>query len=422
MNSPEMGGVEDIEMRPVFTLPQLLLIGGALALGGCNQPLDLDMRGALGGLNTADAARQATAQRPKPDNRGVISYPSYQVAVARRGDTLADVAARVGANADALAAYNGIGKSDTLRGGEIIALPDRVAEPSPATGSPTTGPIQPPGVDITALANSAIKKADQQRVETTRLSPAQTKPDAKIARGLEPKRHKVQRGETAYTISRLYGVSVRALAEWNGLGPDFAIREGQYLLIPVPETPAAASATAAGKTAAATSGTTEPPGVGTPTPVPPSAVKPLPSEKTKPAAEASKEAKAQAPDLGKTQTKASSGGRMGYPVQGKIIREYSKGKNDGIDIAAAAGTPIQAAEAGTVAAITADADQVPIIVVKHPKNLLTVYANVGNIAVKKGDKVDRGQKLAEIRPGKSAYVHFEVRKGFESVDPLPYLK
>ena len=43
----------------------------------------------------------------------------------------------------------------------------------------------------------------------------------------------MQRGETAYTIARLYNVSAKSLAEWNGLGPDLAVREGQYLLIPV---------------------------------------------------------------------------------------------------------------------------------------------------------------------------------------------
>jgi murein DD-endopeptidase MepM/ murein hydrolase activator NlpD len=133
-------------------------------------------------------------------------------------------------------------------------------------------------------------------------------------------------------------------------------------------------------------------------------------------------ASAPTPDLGKTQTAAVSNGKFAYPVRGKIIREYAKGKNDGIDIAAPSGTPIGAAGAGTIAAITSDADQVPIIVVKHPDNLLTVYANVGNITVKKGDSVSRGQKLATVRSGESSYLHFEVRKGFESVDPLPYLQ
>jgi len=113
---------------------------------------------------------------------------------------------------------------------------------------------------------------------------------------------------------------------------------------------------------------------------------------------------------------------MAFPVQGKIIRTYSKGKNDGIDIAATAGSPVMAAAAGTVAAITADADQVPIIVVRHEANLLTVYANVEKITVKKGDKVSRGQKIAALRSGSNPYLHFEVRDGFDSVDPEPYLQ
>jgi murein DD-endopeptidase MepM/ murein hydrolase activator NlpD len=112
---------------------------------------------------------------------------------------------------------------------------------------------------------------------------------------------------------------------------------------------------------------------------------------------------------------------MGYPVQGKIIRAFSKGKNDGIDIAAAPGTPVKAAADGSVAAITASADKVPIVVVRHPDNLLTVYANIDGIQVKKGDTVKRGQSLAKLRDGDNAYVHFEVRNGFDSVNPAPYL-
>lgn len=400
-------------MRFHIEAARVALLGSTLVLAGCQNGLDLDMRGALGGLNTAEAARQATADRPRPDNRGIISYPNYQVAVARRGDTLADVASRVGTDATALAKYNGIQPTDVLRDGEIVALPRRVAEPSPATGSPTSGPIQPPGVDITTLAGGAIDRAGQQNVTTTTLPASKPAPAPKVARGLEPKRHKVQRGETAFTISRLYNVSVRSLAEWNGLGSDFAIREGQYLLIPVPEAKAPTKPKASAATVA--------PGTGSPTPTPPSSTKPLPKESTKPVAAAKAEAKAAAPDLGKTQTKASTGGQLGYPVQGKIIREYKKGKNEGIDIAAASGTPVGSAESGSVAYVSPKSDDVQIVVVKHKSGLSTVYANIDGIAVKKGQSVARGQKLAAVPSGKSAYVHFEVRKGFDSVDPLPYL-
>ena len=79
--------------------------------------------------------------------------------------------------------------------------------------------------------------------------------------------------------------------------------------------------------------------------------------------------------------------KFSFPVNGKIIRDYVKGKTDGIDISAPEGTPVVAAEKGIVAAITADTNEVPIIVLKHEGNLLTVYAGVGDIALKEKEKV-----------------------------------
>ncbi|CUH68406.1 Murein hydrolase activator NlpD precursor [Thalassovita gelatinovora] len=406
--------------RLIWAVPALAL------LAGCDQPLDFDLRGNFGNaFNTTDAARMASGHRPDPDNRGVISYPSYQVAVAKRGDSVKEVADRVGINPAELARYNGLSPDDPLRQNEVLALPARVEEPSPATGAHSTGPIQPPSnVDIASLAGGAIDRAQPAPVETVALKPvsqpaAAPAPTAKATDkpqvGIEPIRHKVVRGETAYTISRLYNVSVRALAEWNGLGPDFTIREGQFLLIPVPDAETAQKAAAA---AAAAQKTTVP-GQGSPTPTPPSAKKPLPQEKTIPAAQPM--AKPKTPDLGSSQTKASTSAKMDMPVNGSIIREYKKGKTDGIDVSAASGTPVKAAKEGTVAAITSDADKVPIVVIKHTGGLLTVYANLDGIKVAKGDSVKRGQTIASIRSGKSNYVHFEVRKGFDSVDPMPYL-
>ena len=144
---------------------------------------------------------------------------------------------------------------------------------------------------------------------------------------------------------------------------------------------------------------------------------PLPAEKTTPAAAAT--ATPPSPDLGAQRTSAA---RLGMPVDGKIIRPYQKKKNEGIDIGAAAGTPVKAAGDGTVAAITKDTDQVPILVIRHDGNLLTVYANIDGIKVAKGDKVKRGQPIAVVRNANPAFVHFEVREGLESTDPVPYLK
>lgn len=386
-----------------------LLATMAFALAACDQPLDLDMRGAFGNApSTAEAARNATAPRPQPDTRGIISYPGYQVAVAERGDTVGSLARRIGADAGELARYNGVQTGDPLRKGEILALPGRVAEP-------LGGPIQSPsGVDIGSIADGAIRRADSQTVTATALPPATPGTAAAPAQvGAEPVRHKVERGETAFSIARLYNVSIRSLADWNGLGPDFSVREGQFLLIPVALPGETTEPFDESDVVAVT-----PPGAGTPTPTPPSASKPLPDEKTTP--KAAPIEKIAAPDLGKTETKTTAA-RMSFPVKGDIIREYAKGRNDGIDISATPGAPVVAADSGTVAAITEDTNGIPIIVVKHAGSLLTVYSNVEGLTVKKGDSVTRGQKLAEIRRTGTPALHFEVRDGFDSVDPMGFL-
>lgn len=341
--------------------------------------LDLDLRGEAGGLDTSDAARQATQPRPEPDNQGILSYPNYQVAVAERGDTVGDVARRIGYNPEELARYNGRQVNESLNQGEVLALPRKIA----------TQPLTNGGRDITQIATTAIDRAPPSAtaaVTTKRID------------GPEPIRHRVERGETAYSIARLYNVSVRALDDWNGLGPDLAVRENQFLLIPVVAVDQTQKPV---QTAAAA------PGAGTKLPEPPSAKKPLP-EPVEPVA--------------KVAPKAQTTSALLTPVSGSVLRPYSKGKNDGIDIAASTGTAVKAAGAGSVAAITRDTDQKAILVLKHPGNILTVYANISDISVKKGDTVKRGQTVAKVGAGSPPFLHFEVREGFESVNPSKYLE
>lgn len=379
----------------------VLATASVALLAGCDD-FDIDMR--TNSANTSNAAKMATAPRPEPDNRGVISYPTYQVVVARAGDTVTTVAGRVGLTGDELAAYNGLKPDTALRGGEILALPRRVAEPSPATGSLTTGPIQnPESIDITTLADGAISRAEGQATVTT-ASGAD-----KVAVGVEPIRHKVERGETAYSIARLYGVSVTSLSEWNGLGPDLLVREGQYLMIPV------AAVDSVITPAPAPVQDENLPGEASPTPVPPSAAKPLPAEtaSTEPVATPA------SPDLSADKTVSS---RLAMPVSGNIIRGYKKGSNDGIDISAAAGTAVKAADDGSVAIITRDTDQVPILVLSHSGNLLTAYAFITDLKVKEGDPVKRGQTIGTVMAGEPSFLHFEVFVGEKSVDPMGYLQ
>lgn len=395
-------------MRNTHFSKILPLVALGFGLSACGEittrlaTLDLDLRNTVGGLDTSNAARQATLDRPRPDQRGVISYPSYQVAVAKRGDTVETVATRVGGNVGDIARFNGLKPDDVLNNGEVLALPKGV--PVPVAAQPSAPR------NITQIATSAIDNAPRATGGIAQAAPS------KRIDGPEPVRHQVARGETAYSIARLYDVSVRSLADWNGLGPDLDVRENQYLLVPVVDktvtaTPVAATATA--------------PGAGTATPTPPSASKPLPAPvkpvKTPapPAELSAKPTQVAAPAAAAPSTSAS---KFQAPVAGKVLRPYKKRRNEGIDIAAAAGTPVQAAADGTVAAITRDTDQVPILVLRHSGNVLTVYANIKDITVKKGDTIKRGQTLAKVGTGSPSFLHFEVREGFDSVNPAKYLK
>ena len=377
-----------------------LLIGAAVLAGCSDEGLDLDVRGGVGALNTADAARDASAPRPQPDSRGLIAYPNYQVAVARRGDRVADVANRIGFPVAELASFNGVAPDTALNAGAILALP------RPVGGGGARA-------DITSIAGAAIDRAGG-----TSGGPA-----PQVQPGQEPIRHQVARGETAFSIARLYGVTPRSLAEWNGLGSDFAVREGQYLIIPLNRPGSAAPVV-----------DDSAPGQGSATPTPPSASSALPQTVEAQVLPAS-------PNLDSQRTEASapevrepvvatpapqpaaggSSARLRLPVGGEVIRPFSA-RNEGIDIAAPEGGPVTAAAAGTVAAITRDTDQVPILVLRHADGLLTVYANIKDITVQKGDSVAASQRVASVGGGDPSFVHFEVRRGFDAVDPSEFLR
>jgi murein DD-endopeptidase MepM/ murein hydrolase activator NlpD len=380
-----------------MTLSRLPILGlsALLMVSACSKtkPFDWDLRTGHGALDTSGAALRATDARPAADANGVLSYPTYQAAVAQRGDTVASVAARVGLPADQLAKYNGLNPGDSLREGETLALPARVA------ATPTASTATPGAVDVSSIATTAL-----DRVGTT--TPAAAQPNKPA--GTEPVRHQVKRGETAFSIARIYNISARSIADWNGLGPDLEVREGQFLIIPT------ANASPPPKDPV---DVTTVPGAGSPTPEPPSAKKPLPAEKPAKASEKP----APAADLGKDRT-AASASRFTMPVNGKVIRAYVKKKNDGIDIAAAAGSSVKAAADGTIAAITKDTQGTPIVVIRHADGILTVYAGVDGLKVAKGDKVSKGQAIAVVRAGDPAFVHFEIRKGVDSVDPMSYLQ
>ena len=193
-----------------------------LSVGSCGvlSNLDFDLRG--NEYDTSDAVRKAMKTRPLPDSRGIISYATYEVAVARKGDTIKSIADRLGLKSQNIAAYNGMSSLEKLNDGQLISLPNRTDKRKSQLKNSTSNRNE---VNVTELASTAIKTATSKKKVIKKSTSEQEN---------EPIRHKVSRGETAFTISRLYNVSIRSLADWNGLDSNYTIREGQYLLIPLP--------------------------------------------------------------------------------------------------------------------------------------------------------------------------------------------
>ena len=114
-----------------------------------------------------------------------------------------------------------------------------------------------------------------------------------------------------------------------------------------------------------------------------------------------------------------------WPARGRVIQSFKSGANDGINIALPEGTSVKAAEGGTVAYAGSELKGYGnMILIRHPNGYVSAYANNGDIAVKKGDKVTRGQTIAKSgQTGNvaSPQLHFELRKGSTPVDPTNYL-
>ncbi|WP_084863536.1 LysM peptidoglycan-binding domain-containing protein [Salibaculum halophilum] len=385
---------------------RLVLAGTALiALAACDADgnlADLDLRDLGGGFDTSQSVADLP-DRPRPDDRGVISYPGYQVVVARQGETVRQIAGRLELNAQELARYNAIEPDTPLRRDEIVALPGRVAEPSPATGAERTGPIRPPSeVDVTTLAADAIDRAEPQQQTPAAAEEPQTSAPA----GAEPLRHRVERGETAYSIARLYGVPVRGLAEWNGLGADMTIREGQQLLIP-----------ATGTAPTPPDEEVTEPGRGTQAPTPPSAAEPLPADSPETGAA---ETPPPSPDIG-DQSAAATDAPLVYPVSGSIIREYDPPQSRGIVFSTDPGEAVRAAADGTVRLISEEVNGTKFILVNHGNNISTVYIGVADISVSKGDSVSQGETLGLTATGDSSTFQLQVADGTDRVNPADYL-
>jgi murein DD-endopeptidase MepM/ murein hydrolase activator NlpD len=114
-----------------------------------------------------------------------------------------------------------------------------------------------------------------------------------------------------------------------------------------------------------------------------------------------------------------------WPARGRIIQGFKSGGNDGINISVPEGTSVRAAENGTVAYAGSELKGYGnLVLIRHPNGFVSAYANNGELDVKRGDVVKRGQVIAKSGQSgnvSSPQLHFELRKGSTPVDPTSYL-
>ncbi|NQW54767.1 MAG: M23 family metallopeptidase [Rhodospirillales bacterium] len=226
--------------------------------------------------------------------------------------------------------------------------------------------------------------------------------------------------DTVDGLSRRYGVSSQTIIDRNNLKAPYTLKPGQSLNMPgarfVQDSygEATSQQTAAANPNAPSSvkreGLAPPPGAQGEAP-----------RSAAPAGEPT--------PLGKSvSVPATPPPRMSWPVNGKVVSSYGTSggqKNDGIDIAAAKGAPVKAADGGKVVYAGGEVAKMGnLLLIEHPGGYITAYGNNEELLVKKGDTVKKGQTIAKVgNSGGSAnpQLHFEVRRAGKTIDPTTVL-
>lgn len=96
----------------------------------------------------------------------------------------------------------------------------------------------------------------------------------------------------------------------------------------------------------------------------------------------------------------------------------------GVDLRSSKGTPIYAADGGTVTKVSSTGSYGKLIVVNHGNGLVTKYAHCDSIGVSAGQTVSKGQQIGTVGSTGNAtgnILHFEVLVNGSNVNPLNYL-
>lgn len=296
--------------------------------------------------------------------------------IVERGDTLYSIAKKNNTTVDDLAKINSMKTPYTLSIGQKLQI--RAAQQQTVTAAKQQ--IQPAK---TVVANQSIK-----RVAVKEIS--------------------VKKGDTLYSLSREYQIPVNDLAVINKLSSPFTLSVGQKLKVPSLDSKEVSS-----QSVIATNVKQE-------------NAKAVKQETiAQPNVKISSNPKKRLPQIS-----GRSSSKFSWPVRGNILSQYGAKNNglfnDGINIAAALGTAVRAAENGVVAYAGNEVKGMGnLIIIQHSDGWMTVYAHLDSMSVRRGTKVAVGDTIGKIgKTGKvdTPQLHFEIRKGTKAYNPMSYLK
>lgn len=196
--------------------------------------------------------------------------------------------------------------------------------------------------------------------------------------------HTVVKGDTLYSVAFRYDLDYHQLAVLNHLRSPYTLRIGQVINLRLSKQPPRKI-----------------------TPIPrsaPSGIRPMSTP---------------------VPTRVSNS-TWSWPAYGHIVAVYSPQSGvKGINIAGKKGDKIYAALDGVVAySGNGLGGYGNLILIRHNNQLLTAYGNNLRNVVQEGNRVKKGQVIAEMGVVDRHYwgVHFEIRRWGQPVNPLIYLK
>ena len=200
--------------------------------------------------------------------------------------------------------------------------------------------------------------------------------------------HRVQKGDTLYSIAWRYGLDYKALATVNGIKSPYTIFVDQKIVL-------------RGE--------------------PKKSVRKKAPQRTKPKPKSQPKSRNKTPAPPNVEQVA-----WRWPLKGEVIKEFSlTGKlNKGIDIKGKTGARVNAAAAGVVVYAGGNLRGYgKLVIVKHNDRFLSAYGNNQDIRVKEGDRVTSGQMLAKVGTSGSdiEMLHFEIRLNGKPENPRRYL-